>query len=74
MFQGIHASLMARGVDAVTATKQAYAMMFGMVQRQAAIMSFNDAFFLLTILFLLMIPLVFLMQKPKHGAGPGAMH
>src|SRR5437879_4409882 len=39
----LKAMLMARGVDAVTATKQAYAMLFGTVQRQAAIMSFNDA-------------------------------
>jgi len=72
MFQGMRASLMERGMDAVTATKQSYAMMFGIVQRQAAIMSFNDAFFILMILFLLMIPLVFLMQKPKKGAAPGA--
>jgi DHA2 family multidrug resistance protein len=72
--QGIRATLMARGVDAVTADKQAYAMVFGTVQRQAAIMSFNDAFFLLMILFLLMIPLVFVMRKPKHAGGSVAVH
>jgi DHA2 family multidrug resistance protein len=68
------AMLMARGIDEVTATKQAYAMIFGTIQRQAAIMSFNDAFFLLMVLFLLMIPLVFVMKKPKSAGGNVAVH
>jgi DHA2 family multidrug resistance protein len=74
MLQGMQATLMARGVDAATAAKQAYAMMFGTIQRQAAIMAFNDAFFLLMVLFLLMIPLVFVMRKPKHAGGSVAVH
>jgi hypothetical protein len=45
-----------------------------MVQQQAAIMSFNDAFWLLMVIFLSMLPLVFLMRKPKHQAGDIAMH
>ena len=38
-------------------------------------MSYNDVFFVLTLLFASMLPLVFLMRKPKH-AKPGevAMH
>jgi DHA2 family multidrug resistance protein len=74
MLQGMRATLMARGVDAATASQQAYAMLFGTIQRQAAIMSFNDAFFLLMVLFLLMIPLVFVMRKPKSAGGAVAMH
>jgi MFS transporter, DHA2 family, multidrug resistance protein len=74
MFRGVRGALMARGVDAVTATQQGYAIVFGMVQQQAAIMSFNDAFWLLTVIFLLMLPLVFLMRKPKHQKNEIAMH
>ena len=74
MLQGARASLMARGADGAAATKQAYASVFGMIQQQAAIMSFNDAFWLLMAIFLAMLPLVFLMRKPKHQAGGVAMH
>jgi DHA2 family multidrug resistance protein len=45
-----------------------------MVQQQAAIMSFNDAFWLLMVIFLSMLPLVLLMRKPKQQAGDIAMH
>ena len=67
--------MMARGADAATATHQAYAFLAGMVGRQAAIMSYNDVFAVLTLLFASMLPLVFLMRKPKQ-AKPGevAMH
>src|SRR5437763_9384255 len=62
----ITAAMMARGADAATATHQAYAFLAGMVGRQAAIMSYNDVFFVLTLLFASMLPLVLLMRKPKH--------
>jgi len=74
MLQGVRAALMAQGADAVTATQQAYATLFGMVQQQAAIMAFNDAFWLLMVIFLAMLPLVFLMRKPKHQGGGMPMH
>jgi MFS transporter, DHA2 family, multidrug resistance protein len=65
---------MARGMDAATATKQAYAGIFGMLQRQAAMMSYIDTFFLLAIMFAACLPLILLMKKaPKGGGGPGAM-
>jgi DHA2 family multidrug resistance protein len=66
--------LMARGSDAASATKQAYAVLFQMVQQQAAILSYNDVFWFLTIIFLAMFPLIFVMQKPKASAGAVAMH
>jgi hypothetical protein len=43
-----------------------------MVQQQAAMLSYNDLFRFLAIMFLAMFPLIFLMKKPKHG-GPAAM-
>ena len=71
----ITSAMMARGADAATATHQAYVFLAGMVGRQAAIMSYNDVFAVLTLLFASMLPLVFLMRKPKQ-AKPGevAMH
>jgi DHA2 family multidrug resistance protein len=74
MLQGIQSSLMARGVDSATAAQQAHAAAFGMIQQQAAIMSYNDVFRLLMILFMALLPLVFLMRKPKHQAGEIVVH
>jgi len=74
ILQDTRASLVARGADAQTAANQAYAVVFGMVQQQATIMSFNDVFWILTMLFMLMLPLVLLMRKPKHQRGTSAMH
>jgi MFS transporter, DHA2 family, multidrug resistance protein len=73
MLASIKSGLMAQGADAATATQQAYAVAFGMVQRHAAMLSYLDAFFLLSVLFILVLPLIFLMKKPKGGGGPGAM-
>ncbi len=61
------------GSDTTTAAARARAATFGLVQRQAAMVSFVDAFWLLGVLFLAVIPLIFIMKKPKgHGEGMGA--
>ncbi|HEX7961745.1 MAG TPA: DHA2 family efflux MFS transporter permease subunit [Terriglobales bacterium] len=74
ILEGLRRSFMAQGADAATATQKAYAAVFGMVQRQAMMMSFNDVFFLLTLIFACMFPLIFVMRKPTHAGGPVAMH
>jgi DHA2 family multidrug resistance protein len=67
------AALIAHGADATTATKQAYGMVFGMVQRQAAMQSYIDTFFLLAVLFIGVLPLIFIMKRPtKQGKGADA--
>ncbi len=71
MFQNLRAAFIARGSDAVTATQRAYAALYGMVQQQAAILSFIDGFKVLAIVFLALIPFVFIMKKPHHHGGPG---
>jgi DHA2 family multidrug resistance protein len=48
------------------AQTSALAAMSGMVQRQAAMLAFIDLFRLLGVIFLVMIPLVFVMRRP-HG-------
>lgn len=68
---GLQAYFQSRGADSATALQRAYAAAGGMVQRQAALLSFIDAFSLLAVIFLAMIPLLFLMRKPStHGAEP----
>jgi hypothetical protein len=54
------------------ATQQAYAVIYGTLVRQAAVMSYIDIFRLLACLRLLCVPAVFLFKRVKD-AGP-AMH
>jgi MFS transporter, DHA2 family, multidrug resistance protein len=70
MIQGLRATFMAKGSDAVTATNRAYAALSGMVQQQAAMLSFLDGFILIGIVFLVMTPLVLILKKPQHHDGP----
>jgi DHA2 family multidrug resistance protein len=74
MFARMKAAFMAAGSDPVTAANRAYAAIFGMVQQQATMVSFVGIFQLLGILFLVLVPLVLLMKKPRGGAGPVAAH
>ena len=75
MLTAMKQAFMARGMDAATATQQANAAAFGMVQQQASMMAYIDTFFLLAIMFVACLPLIFIMKKaPKGGGGPGAMH
>lgn len=64
--------LMARGSAPAVAAKQGYAALYGMVLRQAAILSFLDIFWLLGLIFLVMVPLVMLMRRPKGGVSVAA--
>ncbi len=73
VLEGIRSALMARGSDAVTATRQAYGAVFGMIERQASMLAFLDTFRLLAGVFILMLPLLLLMRRPAHrGGGPPA--
>jgi DHA2 family multidrug resistance protein len=73
MLNSIKNGLIASGMDPTTATKQAYAAAFGIVQRHAAMLSYLDTFFLLSMLFIAVLPLILLMKKPKGGGGPESM-
>ena len=48
--------------------------MWGIVQRQAAMLSYNDTFLFLAGMFVLMLPLLFLLRKPRAGKGAAMMH
>ncbi|MBV8818765.1 MAG: DHA2 family efflux MFS transporter permease subunit [Acidobacteriaceae bacterium] len=70
-FQGMMAS---RGSGPVVAQSQSYSMLWGMLQQQAAILSYIDVFMILFGVFLAILPLIFLMKRPRRGAGPVAAH
>jgi len=75
LLEGLRAAFMARGADLATATDRARAALFGMIQHQAMMLSFTDIFRLLALLFLAMLPLIFLMRSPRAGnGGAAAMH
>jgi MFS transporter, DHA2 family, multidrug resistance protein len=67
-------SFLASGSDPVTATQRAYAVLDGIVHQQAAIVSFVSLFRGLGILFVLLVPLVLLMRRPRAGKGPVGAH
>ena len=74
-FESMKALFMSQGSSASTATHQAYLAMWGMVERQAAMLSYNDTFFFMALMFVAMIPFLFLLKKPKLGkAGAAMMH
>jgi DHA2 family multidrug resistance protein len=68
VYQQMVQAFIAAGSDPVTASRQAYGALFGTVQRQAMMQSFNDVFMFLAYLFAAMLPLIFLMKRPKHAA------
>jgi len=47
------------------------AVVYGELHRQASMLAFNDAFFMLSVLMLLTLPAVLLMQKSEGPARPG---
>jgi DHA2 family multidrug resistance protein len=66
-------AIAAGGADAWSAAHGALGAIWGEVQRQAAFLSYRDAFRFLAALFLAMVALVPLMSKPTHHRGPGEM-
>jgi len=57
------------GGDGGDGSRRAMGVIYGETVRQASAMSFLDLFHLLGILFLLMIPLVWVMRRPRQRAG-----
>jgi len=71
-FETLRQGFIAGGTDPVTATQKTYAALQGMVLRQATMVSFVDVFRLLGVMFLVLLPLVLLMRRPKGQAPAGA--
>ncbi|HEY7791908.1 MAG TPA: DHA2 family efflux MFS transporter permease subunit [Vicinamibacterales bacterium] len=74
MLDRLQAGFVAAGSDPVTAMHRAQAALFGMVQRQAAMMSFIEIFWWFGLFFFAVLPLIFLMRRPQTKAGSMAAH
>jgi DHA2 family multidrug resistance protein len=71
-YHALTATFAARGADAVTAERQAWARLYEVVQRQALSLSFIDNFWLLVWIFAAVIPFVLLLGRRPHIAeSPG---
>ncbi len=74
MFQGLKSYFISQGSNASTASHQAYLAMWGTVQQQAAMLSYNDTFLFLGFVFVAMFPFLLLLRKPKPGKPAAMMH
>ncbi|MBV9182693.1 MAG: DHA2 family efflux MFS transporter permease subunit [Acidobacteria bacterium] len=73
VLNGLRQSFLLKGADMVTATRQAQGVIWGRLQQQAAMLSYNDVFRLLGVMFMILLPLLLLMQKPQ-GKGESPAH
>ena len=68
MLNGLKATFIAQGFDAVTASTKALAMMYQIAQNQAGVLSFVHAFWIMGLAIGCLAPLPFIMRRPKRGA------
>lgn len=71
--EGIAQVLRHKGFDSVTSDYGSLGVIYERLLRESAMMSFNDAFYLLCVLMLVTVPLVLLMKRGK-AAAPMEMH
>jgi DHA2 family multidrug resistance protein len=69
VIRGAEGAMRMRGASPAGAAQQAYAVVQGLVERQAAMLSYIDCFWFLGVAILVMVPTVFLMRKTKPGGG-----
>lgn len=71
---GMRQMFLMRGADAVTAARQAQGAIWAKLEQQAAMLSYNDVFRFLGGMFLILLPLILLMEKPRRAKGPSMAH
>ena len=65
VLHGLQSWFQVHGFNSADASKKALAAIYGMVQRQAAMLSFVEAFWIMGVIFLLMLPLLFLLRNAR---------
>ncbi len=63
----LQAAMTARGTDSVTAAARSHGILWATVQQQAAILTFNDVFRLMAVIFIILVPLSYTMRRPRSG-------
>ena len=66
-------TLVGQGSSAAQAVAQAQGLLYGLVQRQSAMLAFVDSFWVLGVIFLAVIPLMFFVKRVGPQKGPVAM-
>ena len=69
MLREVHQRMAQFGVNFTGAGRHAMQLLYDLLLRQAVVLSYLDAFRVLTILFVVVSPLVWLMRKPVHQSG-----
>ena len=64
--RGLQGFFYANGADSYTASRKALGALYGMVQLHASMLAFVEAFWIMGVLFLLMLPLIMLLRYRKH--------
>jgi len=72
--QNASQALQLKGMDPSSASQGGLGMIYGQMLRQASMISFNDAFYLLSILMICILPLVLLMRVGKIDSSAAGMH
>jgi DHA2 family multidrug resistance protein len=70
MLAGMQAWFYSHGADAVTAQRKSLAAAYGMLQQHAAMLSFVEAFWVMALIFLGMLPFLLLLQYRKPTVEP----
>jgi DHA2 family multidrug resistance protein len=66
MIAGMQAWFHSHGIDAVSAQRKALAAAYEMVQAHASMLSFIEAFWVMGIIFLAMLPFLLLLRRPPR--------
>ncbi len=65
MLRGLQSWFLMNGYSSVDAGKKAMGAIYGMVQQQAAMLSFVEAFWVMGVIFFCMLPLLFLLRNAR---------
>ena len=74
MLNGTQVKLVAAGSSVAHATTQAQQMIYGTLQRQAAMLAFIDNFKMLGVVFFAVIPVLLLLKKPSRQSSNVPVH
>ena len=67
MLNGLTAMFVAQGYDAATAAHKALAMAYLSVQQQANTVGIENSFWVMSLVIGCLVPLPFIMRRPKAG-------
>lgn len=71
MLAGFKALFLSQGFDAVVAAKKALALAYATMQAQAGALSFENSFWVMSLIVLCLTPLPLIMRRPKPGEARG---